>query len=203
MAITPTNIFQYYAALSKKRRLDAKESRVRSREMMISFQQKPVAPISTEDKFVNAQKFFEMGFRAGVREAMAQSQSDPSSGGGLGLGNFFGIGGMIGGITRREQGGPVAKGQSYLVGESGPEIIKPKEDGNVIPNQKIKDVVDNINQSVGRDRGTTTTIIQPQTMIETQFVPQPIPMPMPMTKTVTVEKMSKQKFNNTLAKGIK
>ena len=201
MAITPTNIFQYYAALSKKRRLDAKESRVRSREMMISFQQKPVAPISTEDKFVNAQKFFEMGFRAGVREAMAQSQSDSSSGGGLGLGlgNFFGIGG----ITRREQGGPVAKGQSYLVGESGPEIIKPKEDGNVIPNQKIKDVVDNINQSVGRDRGTTTTIIQPQTMIETQFVPQPIPMPMPMTKTVTVEKMSKQKFNNTLARGIK
>ena len=201
MAITPTNIFQYYAALSKKRRLDAKESRVRSREMMISFQQKPVAPISTEDKFVNAQKFFEMGFRAGVREAMAQSQSDPSlSGGlGLGLGNFFGIGG----ITRREQGGPVAKGQAYLVGESGPEIIKPKEDGNVIPNQKIKDVVDNINQSVGRDRGTTTTIIQPQTMIETQFVPQPIPMPMPMTKTVTVEKMSKQKFNNTLARGIK
>ena len=201
MAITPTNIFQYYAALSKKRRLDAKESRVRSREMMISFQQTPVAPVSTEDKFVNAQKFFEMGFRAGVREAIAQSQSDPSSGGGLGLGlgNFFGIGG----ITRREQGGPVAKGQSYLVGESGPEIIKPKEDGNVIPNQKIKDVVDNINQSVGRDRGTTTTIIQPQTMIETQFVPQPIPMPMPMTKTVTVEKMSKQKFNNTLAKGIK
>ena len=201
MAITPTNIFQYYAALSKKRRLDAKESRVRSREMMISSQQRPVAPVSTEDKFVNAQKFFEMGFRAGVREAIAQSQSDPSSGGGLGLGlgNFFGIGG----ITRREQGGPVVKGQSYLVGESGPEIIKPKEDGNVIPNQKIKGVVDNINQSVGRDRGTTTTIIQPQTMIETQFVPQPIPMPMPMTKTVTVEKMSKQKFNNTLAKGIK
>ena len=201
MAITPTNIFQYYAALSKKRRLDAKESRVRSREMMISSQQRPVAPVSTEDKFVNAQKFFEMGFRAGVREAIAQSQSDSSSGGGLGLGlgNFFGIGG----ITRREQGGPVAKGQSYLVGESGPEIIKPKEDGNVIPNQKIKDVVDNINQSVGRDRGTTTTIIQPQTMIETQFVPQPIPMPMPMTKTVTVEKMSKQKFNNTLARGIK
>ena len=201
MAITPTNIFQYYAALSKKRRLDAKESRVRSREMMISSQQRPVAPVSTEDKFVNAQKFFEMGFRAGVREAIAQSQSDSSSGGGLGLGlgNFFGIGG----ITRREQGGPVAKGQSYLVGESGPEIIKPKEDGNVIPNQKIKDVVDNINQSVGRDRGTTTTIIQPQTMIETQFVPQPVPMPMPMTKTVTVEKMSKQKFNNTLARGIK
>ena len=84
MAITPTNIFQYYAALSKKRRLDAKESRVRSREMMISSQQRPVAPVSTEDKFVNAQKFFEMGFRAGVREAMAQSQSDPSSGGGLG-----------------------------------------------------------------------------------------------------------------------
>ena len=59
MAITPTNIFQYYAALSKKRRLDAKESRVISREMMISSQQRPVAPVSTEDKFVNAQKFFE------------------------------------------------------------------------------------------------------------------------------------------------
>ena len=198
MAISPTNLFEYYSVLSKKRRLDDREFRVRSKETMLSSQPAPVVPVvDQEDKFIEAQNFFGMGFREGMRQAQLGEEFNPNQIEDM-FKFYFGTG-----LKRREQGGPVAKGQAYLVGESGPEIIKPVESGNVIPNQKIKDVVDNINQSVGRDRGTTTTIIQPQTMIETQFVPQPVPMPMPMTKTVTVEKMSKQKFNNTLARGIK
>ena len=105
------------------------------------------------------------------------------------------------GLKRREQGGPVAKGQAYLVGESGPEIIKPVESGNVIPNQNIKGIVDNINQSVGMDRGKTRTLIQPQITVETQVIPQPTPVP--ITRTVTVETMTKSKFNSTLARGIR
>ena len=37
-------------------------------------------------------------------------------------------------IQPRKDGGPVGKGQPYIVGEEGPEIIIPSEDGFVIPN---------------------------------------------------------------------
>ena len=191
MAITPTNFFQYYSVLSKKRRLDDRESRIRSKEMMLSSQSVTSAPASEGDNFVNAQKFFEMGFRAGMRRAQEDLRKPEV------LSNLL----NLTGIRRREYGGPVLKGESYLVGESGPEVIEPTESGNVIPNQNIKDIVDNINQSVGVDRTKTRTIIQPQTTIETQFIPQQVPVP--ITRTVTVETMSKQKVNNTLARGIK
>lgn len=38
--------------------------------------------------------------------------------------------------SAREEGGPVAAGKPYLVGEKGPEIVVPKQDGTVIPNPK-------------------------------------------------------------------
>ena len=34
----------------------------------------------------------------------------------------------------KAEGGPIQKGQSYLVGEKGPEIIIPSSDGNVLTN---------------------------------------------------------------------
>lgn len=37
----------------------------------------------------------------------------------------------------RQEGGPVSLGRSYLVGEKGPEVIMPNEQGNVVPLQKI------------------------------------------------------------------
>ena len=37
-------------------------------------------------------------------------------------------------IQKREQGGPIQEGKSYLVGEKGPEIIIPSSDGNVLTN---------------------------------------------------------------------
>jgi len=39
----------------------------------------------------------------------------------------------------RKDGGPVKKGKPYVVGEEGPEIIVPKEDGRVIPNSKLNE----------------------------------------------------------------
>lgn len=41
------------------------------------------------------------------------------------------------GIPRRAGGGPVRKKQPYWVGEKGPELVVPKEDGEVIPNHHI------------------------------------------------------------------
>jgi len=39
---------------------------------------------------------------------------------------------------RRAEGGPVAANQSYLVGEEGPEIFKPKTSGTIIPNNQLR-----------------------------------------------------------------
>lgn len=44
-------------------------------------------------------------------------------------------GGMVAGA--RADGGPVAGGEPYLVGERGPEIVVPSADGTVIPNHAI------------------------------------------------------------------
>ncbi len=38
---------------------------------------------------------------------------------------------------RMAEGGPVAANQSYLVGEEGPEIFKPKTSGTIIPNNQL------------------------------------------------------------------
>lgn len=42
------------------------------------------------------------------------------------------------GLPAREKGGPVRAGKPYLVGEKGPEIVVPEEDGEVIPNKDLK-----------------------------------------------------------------
>ncbi len=54
------------------------------------------------------------------------------------------------GIEARAVGGPVTSGDTYLVGEKGPELFSPKSSGFIIPNDKIsgsRNVVD-INLSV-------------------------------------------------------
>ena len=58
MSITVSNFFDYYSTLSKKKRLDSREARVRSREMSIS-RSVPAAPapvVDQESKFIEAQK---------------------------------------------------------------------------------------------------------------------------------------------------
>jgi hypothetical protein len=46
----------------------------------------------------------------------------------------FGVGIVAG---RRENGGPVAGGSSYLVGERGPELFTPSSSGNITPNHAM------------------------------------------------------------------
>ena len=41
-------------------------------------------------------------------------------------------------IAARAKGGPVKAGKPYLVGEEGPEIVVPDEDGEVLPNEKLR-----------------------------------------------------------------
>lgn len=42
------------------------------------------------------------------------------------------------GMQARALGGPVAAGQPYMVGEKGPELFSPKENGTIVPNNQIK-----------------------------------------------------------------
>lgn len=41
-------------------------------------------------------------------------------------------------VAARAKGGPIKAGKPYLVGEEGPEIVVPDEDGEVLPNDKIR-----------------------------------------------------------------
>jgi phage-related minor tail protein len=55
--------------------------------------------------------------------------------GGAGGGGFLST--LLGSLAgARADGGPVMAGQSYLVGERGPEIFKPSSGGTIIPNSK-------------------------------------------------------------------
>ncbi len=42
-------------------------------------------------------------------------------------------------IPERAEGGPVYEDQPYLVGEEGPEVMVPKQDGMVIPNYGLRE----------------------------------------------------------------
>jgi len=90
-----------------------------------------------ESKRLNKKVRFE---RRHIRQALKNLESsgkikkrDPS---------FFGIrGGTIeatGGIQKRKDGGPVKKGESYIVGEEGQEMFVPQVDGNIIDNDDTK-----------------------------------------------------------------
>jgi tape measure domain-containing protein len=48
------------------------------------------------------------------------------------------------GITKREKGGPVNAGGSFLVGEKGPEMFVPSRSGTIIPNNAMGGVTNNI-----------------------------------------------------------
>jgi lambda family phage tail tape measure protein len=60
--------------------------------------------------------------------------------GGGGSGMFTGSTGAIGGsihIGARAEGGDIMGGSPYLVGENGPELVVPKGNGTVIPNNQL------------------------------------------------------------------
>lgn len=59
------------------------------------------------------------------------------------ISSIFGgaIGGSVGKITAsipgKASGGPVSSGQTYLVGENGPELFRPSSSGSIVPNNRL------------------------------------------------------------------
>lgn len=51
-----------------------------------------------------------------------------------------GAGGVLalGGIPGRASGGPVTRGQPYIVGERGPELFVPPQSGGIVPNHSLR-----------------------------------------------------------------
>lgn len=71
--------------------------------------------------------------------------------------------GLAGLLSGRATGGPITTGQSYLVGEKGPEIITAGANARVIPNHQIgggTTVVQNINISTGVSQTVRAEITQ-------------------------------------------
>lgn len=65
-----------------------------------------------------------------------QTIVDPLVGGGAGSGGGGILGELLGGLFDgfRADGGPVAAGRAYVVGERGPELFVPKSAGTILPN---------------------------------------------------------------------
>ena len=72
-------------------------------------------------------------------------------------------------------------------------------DAVMTPADKMSDAISIYNTNM--EKTNTRTIVQPSVVNNTVPVPQPIMMP--TRETTTVETMSKSKFNNIMAKGIK
>ena len=96
----------------------------------------------------------------------------------------------------RAEGGPVKKGEPYVVGEKGPELIVPSESGNVIPNDEYSNLASSINQSVGGNR--VKTVIQPVIQNQITQVPTPVPIAQPVDGSVT--RMKSSQLPNNIAK---
>lgn len=65
------------------------------------------------------------------------------------LGSLFGVAGA------RADGGPVSAGQTYLVGERGPELFVPKTSGTIVPNHAMGGGGVVINQTVNVGQGVS------------------------------------------------
>lgn len=81
---------------------------------------------------------------------------------------------------RRAKGGKVKKGQPYLVGEEGVEVVVPEEDGEVIPNDKLVKARRSVNWDVPQTAEQPVTI--PEEVQATEQV-----TPDSVTETVTEE----------------
>ena len=146
MSISSRNIFDYDSTLSKKKQLDSREFRIRMKERDLiseALMRRRSAPNEQQAALIRSQRFFELGFEEGFKRAQAGETEVPD------LGGLFSIfaGALIRGNVRAE-GGPVKKGEPYVVGEKGPELIVPSESGNVIPNDEVSPYFE---ASIGRD----------------------------------------------------
>ena len=146
MAISSRNIFDYDSTLSKKKQLDSREFRIRMKERDLiseALMRRSSAPNEQQAALIRSQRFFELGFEEGFKRAQSGETEVPDLGG---LFSLF-AGALFRGNMRAE-GGPVKKGEPYVVGEKGPELIVPSESGNVIPNNEVKPYFE---LSIGRE----------------------------------------------------
>ena len=193
MSISARNIFNYDSLLSKRIQLDNREYQIRQRERDLLGQalaQRNVQP-DHQASLIRSQRFFELGFEEGFKRAQAGETEVPD------LGGLFSIfaGALIRGNMRAE-GGPVKKGEPYVVGEKGPELIVPSESGNVIPNDEYSNLASSINQIVGGNR--FKTVIQPVIQNQIAQVPTPVPIAQPVGGNVT--RMKRSELPNNIAK---
>ena len=193
MSISIRNIFSYDSLLSKRIQLDNREYQIRQRERDLLGQalaQRNTQP-DQQASLIRSQRFFELGFEEGFKRAQAGETEVPD------LGGLFSIfaGALIRGNVRAE-GGPVKKGEPYVVGEKGPELIVPSESGNVIPNEEYSNLASSINQSVGGNR--FKTVIQPVIQNQITQVPTPVPIAQPVGGNVT--RMKRSELPNNIAK---
>ena len=193
MSISARNIFNYDSLLSKRIQLDNREYQIRQRERDLLGQalaQRNTQP-DQQASLIRSQRFFELGFEEGFKRAQAGETEVPD------LGGLFSIfaGALIRGNVRAK-GGPVKKGEPYVVGEKGPELIVPSESGNVIPNDEYSNLASSINQSVGGNR--VKTVVQP---VNQNLITQ-VPTPVPMSSKTQVIKTTKSKLPPSIAKMI-
>ena len=193
MSISVRNIFNYDSLLSKRIQLDNREYQIRQRERDLlgqALMQRNAQP-DQQAALIRSQRFFELGFEEGFKRAQAGETEVPD------LGGLFSIfaGALIRGNVRAK-GGPVKKGEPYVVGEKGPELIVPSESGNVIPNDEYSNLASSINQSVGGNR--FKTVIQPVIQNQIAQVPTPVPIAQPVDGNVT--RMKASQLPNNIAK---
>ena len=146
MSISSRNIFDYDSTLSKKKQLDSREFRIRMKERDLiseALMRRSSAPNEQQAALIRSQRFFELGFEEGFKRAQSGETEVPD------LGGLFSL--FAGALFRgnmRAKGGPVKKGEPYVVGEKGPELIVPSESGNVIPNNEVSPYFE---ASIGRE----------------------------------------------------
>ena len=155
---------------SKDEALDKRERKIKLREDRLFNLQRSMMSVDQ----INPEQFFEQGRQQGIAEglqlgleqaaAAAEQQDD----------------------KKRVFGGPMEKGETYLVGERGMELVTAAENSEVIPNEQLNVISSPLN--------TNRVIIQPINTVKTQTVqigvPTPIPTPIPIGGAILVERKS-------------
>tara|TARA_B100001989_G_scaffold242171_1_gene208686 strand:- start:691 stop:1200 length:510 start_codon:yes stop_codon:yes gene_type:complete len=145
---------------SKSKFLDSRQKSLRLREERLIKSQSETPKVSVTD-------FFGMNQKASLSPSKK-----------LNMGESMNI---IKKLTKREDGGPIEKGEPYLVGEKGPEIVTPDHDGFVIPNNQI--------ESLSLNTNSTKILVQPITKEVVQKQRVPVPVPKVVSKTKIIKKI--------------
>ena len=188
MSISSRNIFNYDFMLTKKRQLDVREVRIRTKERDLLSQ--ALTQRSTEDdsktRLVRAQRFFELGFQEGFTRGQTGDTSMPDV---AGLFSIFSETLVRGNV--RAKGGPMKKDETYLVGEEGPELVTADRDSVVIPNDKLNVLRNNVNR--------TKVAIQPVVQREVLQVPVSVPV-QSSSKDFDIKRMSVRDLPSNIAR---